>query len=255
MSSPIWTHDALSSEATTYDGECWRLVEAQHLVSTQKLVDSLAEQQLLEELIDATKPAFPPECRHLDYLLATPFRYDAVYPEGSRFRRAGRTLGVYYAAEHPETAVAELAFYRLLFFAESPDTPWPDNPGEFTAFSVKVTTEHALDLTAPRFSESHELWTHPTNYGPCQDFAGTARAANIEIIRYQSVRDPEHRANLALLSGVAFAETAPRSRATWRIGLSKFGVRALCEFPRLAIEFECAVFMNDPRIQNMRWDR
>ena len=43
---------------------------------------------------------------------------DAPYPIGSRFRRAGRTAGVFYAAESPETAVAEMAFYRLLFFAE-----------------------------------------------------------------------------------------------------------------------------------------
>jgi hypothetical protein len=53
------------------------VVEAQHQVSTHKLVDSLSEQALLEELIEATKPTVPPECRHLDYLLFTPFRYAA----------------------------------------------------------------------------------------------------------------------------------------------------------------------------------
>ena len=132
---PIWTPAALSSEARPLQGRCWRLVEAQHRVSTLKLVDSLAEQALLEELLETTKPPVPPECRHLHYLLATPFRYGA-YPKGSRFRRAGLTPGVYYASEAPETAVAEIAFYRLLFFAESPATPWPVNAAEFTAFAV-----------------------------------------------------------------------------------------------------------------------
>ena len=88
MSSPIWMPAALSSEFRSYEGRCWRLVEAQHRVSTLKLVDTLDEQSLLEDMIEATKPAIPPECRELDYLLATPFRYGAPYPLGSRFRRA-----------------------------------------------------------------------------------------------------------------------------------------------------------------------
>ena len=87
MSSPTWTPDALSSEARPYLGTAWRIVEAQHYVSTMKLVDSVAEQDLLDGLLETTKPPIPPECAGLDFLLATPFRYDAVYPHGSRFRR------------------------------------------------------------------------------------------------------------------------------------------------------------------------
>ena len=52
-----------------------------------KIVDTLAEQARLEELLEHSKPAVPPECRHLHYLLFTPFRYGAPYPRGSRFRR------------------------------------------------------------------------------------------------------------------------------------------------------------------------
>ena len=75
MSRPIWTQDALRSETRPYAGAAWRLVEAQHRVSTLKLVDSLAEQAALEEILEATKPPLPEECRALDYLLATPLRY------------------------------------------------------------------------------------------------------------------------------------------------------------------------------------
>ena len=42
-----------------------------------KLVDTLAEQALLEDLIESSKPPVPVECRHLHYLLSTPFRYGA----------------------------------------------------------------------------------------------------------------------------------------------------------------------------------
>src|SRR6185295_2574229 len=116
MSSRTWTPAALSSKRRALSGVCWRVVEAQHKVSTLKLVDTLDEQALLENLIEQTKPSVPPECRHLHYLLATPFRYGAPYPLGSRFRHAGMTPGVYYASVAVETAIAETAFYRLLFF-------------------------------------------------------------------------------------------------------------------------------------------
>ncbi|KAA5596719.1 RES family NAD+ phosphorylase [Blastochloris sulfoviridis] len=255
MSSPIWTRDALSSEFRPFAGPCWRLVEAQHRVSTLKLTDTLAEQALLEELIEATKPAIPPECRHLDVLLATPFRYDAEYPKGSRFRRAGRTLGVYYAAERPATAVAEMAFYRLLFFAESPETPWPNDAADYTAFSAEVATARLLDLTAAPLCADEAIWTDRVSYQGCQVFADAARAVDAEMIRYRSVRDPEPATNLAILVCRAFAQPMPVDRQTWRMRLSASGVQALCAFPRQAIEFPPDAFAADPRIAGLNWDR
>jgi hypothetical protein len=255
MSSPIWTRVALSSEFRPFAGPCWRLVEAQHRVSTLKLTDTLAEQALLEDLIEAAKPAIPPECRHLDFLLATPFRHGAVYPHGSRFRRAGRTLGVYYAAEAPQTAVAEMAFYRLLFFSESPDTPWPRDAAEYTAFSAEVATERSLDLTEAPLSGDAAIWTDLTDYRGCQAFADAARAADGDIIRYRSVRDPKGGGNLAVLMCRAFARPAPVERQTWRMRLSSSGAQALCEFPRQAVEFPPDAFVADPRIAALNWDR
>jgi hypothetical protein len=255
MPSPIWTPAALSSEFLTYEGPCWRLVEAQHQVSTLKLVDTLDEQGLLEELIEASKPAVPPDCRHLDYLLATPFRYGAEYPKGSRFRRAGKTLGVYYAAEHPETAVAEMAFYRLLFFAESPATPWPSDAAEYTAFAAQIATKALIDLTAPPFVKDRARWTDLTDFGACQALADAARDAYGEVIRYESVRDPQGLANLAVLTCKAFAEPRPRERQTWRLRLSASGVQALCEFPHSGVEFPRNAFAADPRVADLNWNR
>lgn len=248
MSSPTWTPDALSSEAKPYSGTGWRIVEAQHYVSTMKLVDSVAEQDLLESLLEGTKPPIPPECEGLDFLLATPFRYGAVYPAGSRFRRAGRTPGVFYAAEAPETAIAEIAFYRLLLHCETPSLPFPSNPAEFTGFSISVRSPAAIDLTAEPFAAQRPVWAAPTDYGPCQMLADCARDATIELIRYQSVRDPRAGANLALLSCSAFAAPKPLDRQTWRIRVAETGVQARREFPTLALDFVPADFSADPRI-------
>lgn len=248
MSLPTWTPSALSSEARTLEGRCWRLVEAQHLVSTLKVVDSLSEQAVLEEELEDTKPPIPSECRHLHYLLATPFRYNSVYPAGSRFRRAGRTLGVFYASESATTAVAEVAFHRLLFFAASPDTEIPPNASEYTMFATALGTPRCLDLTVAPLARDRKAWIDPTEYGPCQVLADTARQAEMEVIRYESVRDPGGGANTAVLSCRAFSAKAPHSRQTWRLRFSALGVQALCELPRVRLEFPRSVFAGDPRI-------
>jgi hypothetical protein len=74
MSSSIWTRAALSSSKRAAAGRCWRLVEAQHRVSTAKLTDNTQEQERLEALLEQAKPSIPAECRDLNYLLFTPFR-------------------------------------------------------------------------------------------------------------------------------------------------------------------------------------
>jgi hypothetical protein len=234
---------------------CWRVVEAQHQVSTLKLVDTIEEQAILETLIERTKPEIPHECQHFDYLLVTPFRYGTPYPRGSRFRRPGKTLGVFYASESPETAIAEMAFYRLLFFAEAPDASWPINVGEYTAFAASYGTRRALDLTRPPLDRDRLHWTNPIDYSACQNLADAARAAEIQILRYSSIRDPRHGVNLALLVCTVFTSPAPTGRQTWRIRLGSSGVQAICEFPRTHLEFGRADFNSDARIAAMNWDR
>jgi hypothetical protein len=250
MSLPTWTPAALSSEARPISGRYWRLVEAQHQVSTLKLVDSLEEQALLENLLEESKPALPPECVGLDYLLATPFRYGAIYPYGSRFRRAGRTLGVFYASEQVETALAEMSFYRLLFFGDSPETPLPANAAEYTAFAAAITTKEAIDLARSPLDRDREAWADPVNYGACQSLADAARAGGIQAILYRSVRDPKGGKNIALLTAHAFAAREPVERQTWRIRLSPTGVQALCDFPKSRIGFARGDFGADPRMRN-----
>ncbi len=234
---------------------CWRLVEAQHRVSTLKLVDTLDEQALIEDLLETTKPNLPPECVGLHYLLSTPFRYGAPYPKGSRFRRAGFTPGIFYASEHVETAVAELAFHRLLFFAESPATPWLNDAAEFTAFSVSFRTELGLDLTEPPLASERAAWTDPLSYDATQALADIARDASIQALRSESVRDPKARANITLLTCLAFDARKPSGWQTWRMRLGPHGAQALCAHPERRLEFAPDVFANDPRMAAMSWNR
>ena len=219
-----------------------------------KLVDTLEEQTLLERVLDESKPPVPADCRELHYLLSTPFRYGAPYPSGSRFRRAGLTPGVFYASQTVTTAVAEMAFARIIFFAESPGTPWPANASEHTAFSVRVRTAKGLDLDREPFAAASKRWTHPTQYEDCQALADAARLANVQVIRYPSARDLRGR-NLAVLTCAAFSSKAPEERQTWRLHLDATGARAICDFPSQRLAFDRAAFTRDPRVAAMQWER
>lgn len=244
----MWTAPAPGFETRSYAADAWRVVESQSRVATMKLVDSLDEQAILEAELEGSKPAIPASCAGLDYLLATPFRY-SPYPYGSRFRRARQREGCFYASEQVETAMAEAAFYHLRFFLDSPGTTLPINPQERTAFKVPISAPAALDLMAPPMAEKRAIWTHPTDYGPCQALADQARAAGIVAIRYQSVRDPRQGANVALLSPAGFAAPTPTGRQTWWIMLRRHGVEVLREMPRMALTFSLADWaVADPRI-------
>lgn len=217
------------------------------------LADTLEEQALLEEILDDSKPVVPAECRQLHYLLSTPFRYGAVYPSGSRFRRAGITPGVFYASLQLPTAISEMAFHRLLFYVESPDTPWPSLAGEYTAFSAQFSTSASIDLTMPPFDRDAAKWTHPTDYAACQALVEAAREAGLQLLRYQSVRGEGK--SVALLTCRAFAKREPIERQVWRIQVNEVGVRAVCSAPAQRLSFGRDAFAHDPRIRVMNWDR
>ncbi len=211
-----------------------------------KLVDTLLEQKLLESVLDRSKPAYPPRCAGLHYLLATPFRY-WPYPTASRFRRADQLDGCFYGATTPETAMAEMAFYRWLFFAEAPGMRLPANALEHTAFMVQLSAARALDLTAPPLDRDEAKWSHLTDYAACHDLADSARQADVELIRYRSVRDPQRGINLAVLTPAVFV-SAPANPQSWSLFVTARAVQAFREMPPTAIEFTLKDWAADPRV-------
>jgi RES domain len=216
-----WTPRALASEARAYARTLWRVVEAQHTASTMRLVDSLGEQATLELILEDSKPALPPAVRKLHYLLATPFRYRPHLD--SRFR-APLDGGVWYGAEALRTALAEKSYWRLRFLLDSPGTP-DLKAVPHTAFQAAVHSGAALDLTRAPLVRERAAWTHPTSYAATQAFAAQARAAGAQLIRYESVRDPEHAACVAVLNPAAFGRGKPRGQESWFIAASRERVR------------------------------
>ncbi|WP_275356743.1 RES family NAD+ phosphorylase [Methylophilus sp. YYY-1] len=211
MSSNIWTPHAVSSEAFAWASLAWRMVEAQHVASTMKLVDTEAEQTLLEALLDSNKPPYAADTEHLDYLLSTPFRYPSR-AGGSRFR-GPNDPGVFYAAETVRTAAAELGYWRWRFLMDAPALSRIE-PVPHTAFQVSLATQ-AIDLRNPPFNQD-PAWQHKTNCQPTQALAVTAREVKLGAIIYTSVRDPQPAWCIAVLTPQAFKENTPRpEKQTW----------------------------------------
>ncbi len=212
MSSSTWTPHAVGSESSSCEVPLWRAVEAQHVVATRALVDSLAEQEVLESVLEASKPPVPSRCAGLDYLLYTPFRYPTS-SRGSRFRSYDDP-GVWYGAEAVRTSCAELGYWRWRFVMDSHGLTRLDGVPH-TVFQV-VARGKAVDLRDKPFARDERMWGDPNAYGPCQALARAARTAEIQIIRYASVRDPEHGGCGAVLDCRAFSGTGGvRQRQSW----------------------------------------
>ncbi len=205
----------------------WRGVEAQHVVSTMRLVDSLDEQAELEDILERSKPALPTTptpgpgavgrparnkapapLQH--YLLSTPFRYRPVH--GSRFRKAGER-GIWYGAATLRTATAEVAYWRWRFLTESDGLAQQALLTEHTFFEARVQGR-ALNLTAPPWLQQRSAWVHPSNYSATQALAAAARQRGVQWIRYESARDPGGHC-AAVLDPAALSAMQPLQQQTW----------------------------------------
>lgn len=196
-------------------------MEDQSRVSTRKLVDSDQEQERLEELIETVKPPIPqgPAWTHLHYLLFTPFRYPPLH-HGSRFRTATEP-GVWYGSLAIETAVAEVAYWRLCFLNDT--TADIQSEIFLTAFWIPLESDKAIDVTAPPFDAYTEKISSKTSYADSQSLGTSMREDGVELCLYRSARDPEQGKNVAVCSPDAFAKktVSDASRETWYCWASK----------------------------------
>ncbi len=186
------------------------MVEAQSRIATNALVDDLDEQLLLERLLERSKPRVLPPGPH--FLISTPFRYPPLR-HGSRYGSTDER-GIFYGSETLVTALAETAFYALLFLDHSEGLDRLQV--EKTAFVFGYGTRRGVDTTTPAFDSVRDRLEAPGDYAESQRVGRVARAAGAEIVRFRSVRCPEAGANLAVLTMDAL-EPQPRSASAWQM--------------------------------------
>lgn len=230
--TPLW-REAWFDGAAPARRTLWRGVEAQHQVATMRLVDDLAEQDLLEQLLEASKPPLPQGARGAHYLVATPFRY--VSPQPSRFRRPNEP-GVWYGADEAATVAAEVAFWRWRFLMDSDALRSQQVIAELTFFQA-VFDGTELDITQPPWSGQRDTW-RANDYTQCHALAAALRglAAPPQAIRYESARR-EGGLCQAVFDPQALSMPKPAIQQTWVCKTTAQRVLVTHEDDRLQFEW------------------
>jgi hypothetical protein len=208
MSPSIWTRCAGSSRTARLAVRAWRVVEEPHRPSTRQLVDTAAEHDLLERLLDDSRPPLPrdPAFAGLHPLLSAPFRRPPLR-HGSRFSTR-QERGLWYGAEALETAQAEVAYYRRVFFAGTAAALLPSTIA-MLAFRAGVETGRGIDLTRAPFEPFRPRLASKTSYAEAQRLGGEMRAGGVEAFRFHSARCPKGGVGMALFTPAAFAGRKP----------------------------------------------
>jgi RES domain len=188
------------------------VVESQSRSSTRALVDSLADHDVLEEMLEASKPSAPEGPHGLHYLLWTPFRYRPL-EHGSRFATRSEG-GLWYGSEGLRTAFAEFAYYQL-YFLEGPAKDLSPIRRRLSVFSAQLRTERGVDLTRPPFVAFRASLSSPSNYAAAQALGAAMREDGVEACRYHSARDRKGGTNVVAFTPRAFHRKKPGPLQTW----------------------------------------
>jgi len=241
MSEDIWAATGATAPVVALEGDLVRLVESQEQIATNRLVDTLEEQALLESLLEGAKPPLPAATAGLHYLLATPFRYPPLR-HGSRF--GGRfEPSLLYAAHTAPTVLAEAAYYRLVFWFGMALAPAAPLTTQHTLFGAPWRCGRGLRLHRTPFDAWLATLTDPADYRATQRLGSAMRAAGIEAFEYRSARDPAGGVNVALFTPRALAAQRPSFTEPWLAATSAEGVRFYSAEERSVQRFAAEQFM------------
>lgn len=194
-------------------GTLKRLVENQEQVVTARLTDNLAEQSLLEGLLERSKPPLPDGAARLDYLLAAPWRYPPLR-WGSRFGRRFEP-SLFYGSLSETALFSEAAYYRWIFLAGL-TVPFGDRViSQHTAFEAQYQAMNGYDLRVAPFARHVSVLRHPARYGPCQALGTVLRERLADGITYLSARTSGDESNVALFRPAALRSRRHRRPAAW----------------------------------------
>lgn len=224
MEKSDWVFLVETAPQKNLTGTMWRVVESQEEIATMALVDSLEEQELLEGMLELSKPPCPSDTDQFDYLLRTPFRYPPLV-WGSRF---GSRLepSLYYGSLEIETALAECAFYRLVFW-QGVDEPFPSGRlvTQHTIFSVSFLCKPGIALQSPPFDTHLQILSDKQSYASCQTLGSILREAGIHGFSFFSARCPKNGLNIALFTPKALASKKPEETQSWLCETNTSGVK------------------------------
>ena len=242
-----WAACLADARPVALEGEVLRLVESQEQVATNRLVDTLSEQALLEGLLESTKPPVPPAAAPtLDYLLSTPFRYPPLR-HGSRFGRRSEP-SLFYASRTLAAVLAECAYYRFVFWAGMAEPPADSMTTQHSLFGVPIATTRGLRLQNAPFAGHRAILASPTEYAATQTLGTLLRDAGYEAFEYVSARDPGGELNVALFTPLALAANRPSFTQEWLCETAPAHVRYYSRSAGRLWRFERSQFLVGDRL-------
>ncbi|TXS95824.1 RES family NAD+ phosphorylase [Parahaliea maris] len=199
----------------TASGHIWRIVEYQEEAATRNITRSAAEQDRLEQLLDAHKPSYPPATDHLHWILKAPFRYPPLR-HGSRFGLATE-MGILYGARERNTAMVESAVYLWLFQQGLQDLgPLEVIKDGRCALHFAVNHQRVADLTTPDVREWWDRISDPADYHFSQQLGSSLRESGSGMIWFRSARWAQG-VNCAVLDPAAIAANTVPVQSQWSL--------------------------------------
>ena len=246
----IWAECEEQISLIGIEGTLIRIVESQEQVATNSLVNNLAEQALLEEMLERSKPILPPGTEQLHYLLATPFRYPPL-PHGSRFGSRFES-SLFYGAHDLATVLAEAAYYRFVFWSGM-RTPPPSSKfvTQHTVFTAQYKTETGLQLQNPPFINYQQQLTDPSDYIATQQLGSAMRNHGVTGFEYHSARDPDSGINVALFAPEPLITKLPLYQHAWLCETNAHIVRFSQSTDHSIYQFDIASFLIDGQLPHL----
>ncbi|MDA8663478.1 RES family NAD+ phosphorylase [Porticoccaceae bacterium] len=223
------------SHITKIASEVFRVCESQEDVATMNLVGSLADQSLLEDMIERSKPG-----RLVGhYLVSTPFRYPPLQ-HGSRFGSKFEP-SLFYGSESLLGCFTETAYYRFLFL--NAYATQHDLQNGYTSFSIKAVSEFSIDLTKAPFVTFSKDLRSPSHYSVTQALGTEMRNAGVKLIRFHSARSVKSDIiNIGLFDSSPVI-TTPNSVCQWSCHTRKDSVEFLAQDRSGGLSFSLSDFL------------
>jgi len=228
----IWQQCAGERQIKPLSGSVYRIVENQQPIANSSIVDTLAEQSVLEEMLKVSvmgsknnvENKNPKTCH---YLLSAPFR-EPPLKHGSRFGTR-QYPSIFYGASELKGALTEHAYYRFIF-ASSITGPWPSETllSSHTVFSVKYHTPLGIKLNSPPFNTFERDLTNPTKYTASQLIGLDMRNGQVEMFTYTSARDNRYEC-VGIFTPQVFTSSHPERVESW-----------LCELTPTSVQYKQA---------------
>ncbi|OSM08772.1 putative RES domain-containing protein [Magnetofaba australis IT-1] len=136
---------------------------------------------------------------------------------------------MYYGSFTIQTALAECAYYRLVFWAGM-EVPPPSNQlfSQHTSFSVDFDCSPGVELHQPPFLEQQDLLLNKQDYRASQQLGNALRQQGVQGFSYRSARCPNSGLNGALFTPDALVSNKPKEKQAW-----------VCTVTGSCVEFKC----------------